>query len=80
MVTPTYSIVLPAYNESARIADTLNKILAYDTKRGWNAEIIVVNDGSSDGTARAVVRAGAKVMRHRSNRVAMEPPPSVTVT
>jgi len=51
MVKPTYSIVLPAYNESARITDTLNKILAYDTKRGWKAEIIVVNDGSSDGTA-----------------------------
>jgi len=54
MVAPTYSIVLPAYNESARIADTLNKILAYDTKRGWNAEIIVVNDGSSDGTGEMV--------------------------
>src|SRR5271156_1403866 len=54
MVAPTYSIVLPAYNESARIEDTLNKILAYDAKRSWNAEIIVVNDGSSDGTGEMV--------------------------
>ena len=54
MVAPTYSIVLPAYNEGARIADTLNKILAYDAKRGWNAEIIVVNDGSSDSTGEMV--------------------------
>ena len=54
MVAPTYSIVLPAYNEGARIADTLNKILAYDAKRGLNAEIIVVNDGSSDSTGEMV--------------------------
>ena len=54
MIAPTYSIVLPAYNESARIADTLDKILAFDTKRGWNAEIIVVNDGSSDRTGEMV--------------------------
>ena len=54
MVAPTYSIVLPAYNESARIADTLNKIFAYITKRGWNTEVIVVNGGSSDGTGEIV--------------------------
>jgi len=55
LATPTYSIVLPAYNESVGIADTLNKILAYIAKRGWNAEIIVVDGGSSDGT-REIVR------------------------
>ena len=54
MIAPTYSIVLPAYNVSARIADTLDKILAFDMKRGWNAEIIVVNDGSSDRTGEMV--------------------------
>jgi len=53
---PTYSIVLPAYNESARIRTTLEKISAHAAERGWNAEIIVVNDGSSDDTA-AVVQA-----------------------
>lgn len=56
---PNYSIVLPAYNESARIADSLNKILGYTTKRGWNAEIIVVDGGSSDGT-REIVREYAR--------------------
>jgi dolichyl-phosphate beta-glucosyltransferase len=53
-MVPKYSIILPAYNESARIADALDKILAHDNKRGWNAEIIVVNDGSSDGTGEMV--------------------------
>jgi dolichyl-phosphate beta-glucosyltransferase len=51
---PTYSIVLPAYNERERIAGTLDRILAHATRRGWNAEVIVVNDGSSDGTAEIV--------------------------
>jgi dolichyl-phosphate beta-glucosyltransferase len=50
----TYSIILPAYNESARIAATLDKILAYAGRRSGNAEIVVVNDGSSDGTAELV--------------------------
>jgi dolichyl-phosphate beta-glucosyltransferase len=49
-----YSIILPAYNERARIAATLDKILAHATQRGWNVEIIVVNDGSSDNTAAIV--------------------------
>jgi dolichyl-phosphate beta-glucosyltransferase len=50
----TYSIILPAYNESARIAGTLDRILAHAVQRGWNAEVIVVNDGSSDDTAKIV--------------------------
>ena len=52
----TYSIILPAYNEAARIAATLDKLLAYAARRGWNAEVIVVNDGSSDDTA-GIVRS-----------------------
>jgi glycosyltransferase involved in cell wall biosynthesis len=48
---PTYSIVIPAYNESARLGGTLGKILDYVHTRGWNAEVIVVNDGSQDNTA-----------------------------
>ena len=50
----TYSIVIPAYNESARIAASLDRILAYIGEQGWNAEVIVVDDGSTDDTAEIV--------------------------
>lgn len=55
----TYSIVIPAYNESARLGATLKKVLAYMRQQGWDAEVIVVNDGSRDNTAE-IVRTFAK--------------------
>lgn len=51
MAQLTHSIVVPAYNESARLGSSLEKILAYVQKRAWQAEILVVNDGSRDNTA-----------------------------
>jgi glycosyltransferase involved in cell wall biosynthesis len=51
MITPDYSIVIPAYNESVRIVPTLDRVLAYIQQQGWEAEIVVVNDGSRDDTA-----------------------------
>ena len=58
MPYPTYSIVIPAYNESARIPATLQSVVDCIRQRGWSAEVVVVNDGSSDSTAE-VVRAFA---------------------
>jgi dolichyl-phosphate beta-glucosyltransferase len=51
---PTYSIVIPAYNESARLGATLKSVLSYVHSQGWDAEVIVVNDGSRDNTAEIV--------------------------
>ncbi len=51
-----YSIIIPAYNESRRIEPTLKKVLAYVQAQGWDAEIIVVNDGSRDNTADIIRR------------------------
>ena len=56
---PTYSLVIPVYNESARILAALNSVVGCIRARGWNAEILVVNDGSTDSTAE-VVRAFAE--------------------
>jgi dolichyl-phosphate beta-glucosyltransferase len=53
-LSPQYSIIIPAFNESARIRTTLERISACAAERGWDLEIIVVNDGSSDDTARIV--------------------------
>jgi glycosyltransferase involved in cell wall biosynthesis len=50
----TYSIVIPAYNEGERLGATLEKVLAYVNEQGWDAEVIVVNDGSRDNTAELV--------------------------
>jgi dolichyl-phosphate beta-glucosyltransferase len=51
---PNYSIVIPAYNESARIPAALQQVVACVRERGWDAEVIVVNDGSTDRTAEVV--------------------------
>jgi dolichyl-phosphate beta-glucosyltransferase len=49
-----YSIVIPAYNEGQRLRATLEKVLGYVRQQGWDAEVIVVNDGSRDNTAEIV--------------------------
>ena len=50
----TYSIVIPAYNEGARLGNTLDAVLAFVARQRWRVEIIVVNDGSTDNTAELV--------------------------
>jgi dolichyl-phosphate beta-glucosyltransferase len=46
-----YSIVIPAFNEAARLPRALEKIRAYLLERGLEAEVLVVDDGSTDATA-----------------------------
>ena len=48
---PDISIVIPAYNESERLGEPLRKICDFIVDGGVNAEIILVDDGSSDNTA-----------------------------
>lgn len=48
------SIVIPAYNEESRLPRTLDRIFAYLNERPFQAEILVVDDGSSDRTAETV--------------------------
>ena len=55
-VPPHLSIVIPAYNEAARIELTLDRVLACVQDHGWDAEVIVVDDGSKDETAEIVER------------------------
>jgi dolichyl-phosphate beta-glucosyltransferase len=45
------SIIIPAYNESARIGRTLREVLAYLEAQPGGGEVVVVDDGSKDDTA-----------------------------
>ena len=45
------SIVIPAYNERARLGPTLERVLEFTNEQAWDVEVIVVDDGSRDGTA-----------------------------
>lgn len=62
---PQYSVIIPAYNESARLGATLDRVLAYVSKEQWDAEVIVVNDGSRDQTADLVRECTQKHPRLR---------------
>ena len=59
MAPPTHSFILPAFNESERLSESIPKMLEYVRQRALAAEIIVVNDGSTDRTADVVRRFAA---------------------
>jgi len=48
---PKLSIVIPAFNEEKRLPATLERIADYINRSGRTAEVIVVDDGSADGTS-----------------------------
>ena len=56
MAHPQLSIVIPAYNESARIEHALDRVLSCIAQQGWDAEVLVIDDGSRDDTAAIVQR------------------------
>lgn len=62
MVNPSrVSAVIPAQNEEAAIGQVVSDLLRDQPDL---AEVIVVDDGSSDGTAKVAAAAGATVVRH----------------
>jgi dolichyl-phosphate beta-glucosyltransferase len=62
---PVYSIIIPAYNEGSRLGVTLDRVLAYVAERGWDAEVIAVNDGSRDNTTEIIRSYAGKNARLR---------------
>lgn len=70
---PLLSVVIPAYNESHRLAATLTQVIAYLERQAFGCELVVVDDGSSDGTAQiaggfAGGRVELRVLRLGRNR------------
>ena len=68
------SVVIPAYNEASRIADPIRRIASYLAGRDETCELIVVDDGSSDGTAEVLreiapdLPVRCRVLRYGDNR------------
>lgn len=75
MTSPKLTIVVPAYNEAARLATSLRAIVDYLKEQRHPSEIIVVDDGSTD-TSAAVAEASladsgavaTRVIRYEQNR------------
>jgi dolichyl-phosphate beta-glucosyltransferase len=70
---PAFSIVIPAFNEAERIGETLSATIDYLRVTSPESELIVVNDGSTDGTGDVVRRVFAKetavrLLEHFPNR------------
>ena len=71
---PTLSLVIPAYNEAARLPRYLVAIREHlDARCGADYEVIVVDDGSTDGTANVIAQAAIdwpqlSLLAHETNR------------
>lgn len=63
----TVSIIIPVYNEQRTVSEVIEQVLALRLP-GWKKEIIVVNDGSTDATAKVVKRYPVRGYTHRSRR------------
>ena len=72
MKQPLLSIVIPAYNEEARLPGTLGQVFDFLKKQAYTAEVIVVENGSHDKTL-AIAQSFAK--EHPGLTVLQEPLP-----
>lgn len=57
---PLVSVVIPAYNEQQRLPTTLDEVLRYLDQQPYTWEVLVADDGSTDGTAAHVQQVAAR--------------------
>ena len=63
------SVVLPVYNEAAHLGEELDRITAALQRSGYTWEVLVVDDGSEDGSGDlALGRDGVRLLRSSRNR------------
>ncbi len=68
---PELSVVIPAFNEARRIGPSLEQVLSYLTSRSISHEILLADDGSTDGTAEVAetfAARGVRVLRTEDNQ------------
>lgn len=65
---PDLAIILPAFNEAQGIEGTLTRVRQVLADFPFSSEIIVVDDGSTDGTGQKAEAAGVRVMTHAWNQ------------
>jgi glycosyltransferase involved in cell wall biosynthesis len=65
---PELAVILPAFNEAGGITDTLNRVRDVLAAFPCSSEIIVIDDGSTDGTGQRAAECGARVITHAWNR------------
>lgn len=66
---PRVSVVIPAYNEAGRLPFTLAGWIGYLGQQPYSAEVLVVDDGSGDGTSQVAREVAAGVARSLTVRV-----------
>lgn len=71
-MTQSLSIVVPAYNEGARLGKSLRTIVDYLSAYDGDTELIVVDDGSTDGTADAARKALASAKTVRTSVISYQ--------
>jgi glycosyltransferase involved in cell wall biosynthesis len=60
---PAVSVVIPAFNEASGLAPQLHELASVMRHSGWRFETLVVDDGSTDGTAEVAEDCGVRVLR-----------------
>ena len=65
-----FAVIIPAFNEAENVPDLVRELRATWERHGLDGEVILVDDGSTDGTGAAVEALGwerVRVVRHRRN-------------
>ncbi|PTX95610.1 glycosyltransferase family 2 protein [Opitutus sp. ER46] len=68
-MSPEISVVIPVYNEAGNLRPLLRRLAAVLSRLGRPAEVLVVNDGSTDGTAVEIAAVAGEVAGLRELRL-----------
>ena len=67
-----FTVIIPAFNEAPVVPDLIHELRDTFARHGLQGEVLLVDDGSTDGTAKLAEKEGAgwsrlRVLRHKSN-------------